>query len=333
MEREKNLRPIAKRVVAYVLRKAELIDVMPENTEIVYDSIVTPEYVENFATLTWVKSHSCLHRWKRFIRKHHVPMKISSKIYLEYVGYACYLLKEENRRNAFECMLEIFALIIQFAIFIHARKCSKYLNSIVDVFCAFFYKELYHQFLESGSWRRLRLFLVHNNPLKIAKTSFRSKKDNPQVLRDAACFYYPELDSIARIVIITITRGMVEAHQPAVIFAEEMAARVDEMGEKDIMEQLLSPTAPSRDDSPQIAEAAAAAGPSRSGEAAASPFGSTKHSSLMNGVELLRDMSENLAILSDLIKFLFKEDTEEKREYHEVNWIFLFVFFLHLVKF
>ncbi|GIY64114.1 hypothetical protein CDAR_41872, partial [Caerostris darwini] len=155
MEREKNLRPIAKRVVAFVLHKARLIDAKPENTEIVYDSIVTPDYVENFETLTWIKSHSCLHRWKRFIRKHYVPMKMSSKVYLNYVGYACYLLKEENRRNAFECMLEIFALVIQFAIFIHARKSSKYLNSIVDVFCAFFYKELYHEFLESGSWRRL----------------------------------------------------------------------------------------------------------------------------------------------------------------------------------
>ncbi|GIY64115.1 uncharacterized protein CDAR_41881 [Caerostris darwini] len=294
MEKDKSIRPIVNDVLWYACYKEKIIRKQIKS-KVTIAGAMTNILVTNLCTLVWMEVNVAAHRWRTFLDRHFEIMMSSPKLYAQYVSYACYLLKEESS-DIYKSFLNTLGFMAQAAIYCCRKGRKEFLNATIDMYCIFFDREIYHNFLIRGGWKKLNKYLESQENAPLCK-EVKKGKDASQ--SEILQYVSPEClnDSINNFAIKKITRKIVGSHKPSATFAEEMATRIKESLKEPLPEEFIEEPEGAVGGEPEP-------GSSLETEDA---YPETKTLAVKKAVALLEGVSKDILALYELILFVFEE--------------------------
>ncbi|GBN78751.1 hypothetical protein AVEN_2016-1 [Araneus ventricosus] len=171
-------RKVTQDVLMFVWFKHGVIPEKP-TPELSFVPEITAEFLNNLCVVVWIESSCNEYVWGDFLKNHFERMTKTPYLFANYFAYASYILIEEAKENAHACFVEILSLVTHFALHCWQEKEEeeKFLNSCVDLFCAFFDKELCKKFEEQGRWQNFNEYLKNQGSLKVIKNHIHAQQN------------------------------------------------------------------------------------------------------------------------------------------------------------
>ncbi|GBM74022.1 hypothetical protein AVEN_57821-1 [Araneus ventricosus] len=209
---------------------------------------ISNELMENLSASIWIESFRSKFIWDEFFKNHFKRMTSSSKLFANYVAYACYVLNKSA--NAYECFFDILSIVSEFSLRCLEEGCEKYLNTCVDLFCTFFEKELDPKFEDQGDWKKFNEYIgkqYNSIQLKSMISDNKSPANLFEYFQDAL-ERGNQLDYVVGrivlkrrkqpyyvvngIVLKDITRNQVESDKKAVSFSKSIGNKLEKLVQK-----------------------------------------------------------------------------------------------------
>ncbi|KAF8771759.1 hypothetical protein HNY73_019134 [Argiope bruennichi] len=231
------LRKVAQDVLLLVLFKHEMNQ---EKRKLRYQPEIVMDFINNLSDSVWTESCHNELRWKDFFNNHFKRMTTTPYLFANYVAYACYL-SNKCVTDAFESCLITLSIVIYFVLQCWLRERKEFFNSCVDLFCAFFKKEIRTKFEDQGGWQK---FIENLENLRTMKNCNQLANANQPVYELLKEYQNKHLESeepydIDGVVLKDITETQVETHQEAVTLAESVADKMKELCKKTFEEVLI----------------------------------------------------------------------------------------------
>ncbi|CAL1298972.1 unnamed protein product [Larinioides sclopetarius] len=216
---------------------------------------ISGKFMTNLSVSIWIESFRTRFIWDEFFKNHFKRMTVSTKLFANYVAYACYILSDSV--NANECVFDVLSIVSEFSLRCLEGNCKKYLNTAVDLFCTFFESELCSNFEYQGGWKKFDEYIrkqynsIQSKSIisdhKLLPNLFeyfpqsleRSKRPdyviNGVVLKKKQKPYYVVNGTVLK----NITREQVESHLKAVNFATSIRSKLEKLTEN-TFEELIT---------------------------------------------------------------------------------------------
>ncbi|KAF8771761.1 hypothetical protein HNY73_019136 [Argiope bruennichi] len=255
MDRDIKIRKVTQDVMLFVWFKHGALSEEPPRESGCLIPGISVELMNNLSISTWIESFRSQFIWEDFFKIHFKRMTSSSKLFANYVAYTCYILNAHL--DPYECFFDILSIVTDVSLRCLEGGCEAYLNTCVDLFCAFFEKEICRKFENRGGWENFNKYLVKQynlmqskftigdtkSPVKLFKYFQNALKiDNRQsivlgriVFKERSRHYYV----VNGIVLKDVTRIQIETHRKAIHFAESIQDKMQVLVQKTFDEIIM----------------------------------------------------------------------------------------------